>query len=127
MATKYTVQRRLGRNGWEDITAHMSKKAAEKAVKTIRDTRKRIGLDDGKFQIEYQIWPALPEQKEKAVELWWAIKNVGALARDEPRFAELELGVPALFATKREAEKWRRMAAWRLSGTETVRVEVREL
>ena len=63
MATEYTVQRRLGRNGWEDITAHMSKKAAEKALKTIRDTRKRIGLDDGKA--EFQIWPSLPEQKEK--------------------------------------------------------------
>ena len=57
---KYTLQRRLGSNGWEDITASMPKKAAEEHLKTIRATRIH------RFWIEYQIWPALPK-KDKAV------------------------------------------------------------
>jgi hypothetical protein len=123
---KYTVQRQLGRNGWEDISASMPKKAAEQALKKIRATRKRIGLDDGKFKIEYQIWPALPE-KVKAVELWWAIKNIGASRRDEPRFLQME-DQPLLMPTKRECD-WFLHTSFRCSSkrNQSVRVEVREL
>jgi hypothetical protein len=65
---------------------------------------------------------------DKAVELWWAIKNVGASARDEPRFVERMQGTdftPALFATKHEAATWK--GACGIMRSKIVRVEVREV
>ena len=65
--------------------------------------------------------------KEKSVEVWWAVKNVGATARDEPRFAQhVDQSGPILFTTRKEAEGFR--CRWfARNSAKTVRVEVREL
>ena len=67
--------------------------------------------------------------KEPAVEVWWAIKNFGAKARDEPRFATIAVKSwvsPILFTTRKEAEGFR--CRWfARNSAKTVRVEVREL
>ena len=64
---------------------------------------------------------------DQAVELWWAIKNVGATARDEPRFAQrADQGGPIIFPTRKEAAAFCGRWFAKNAVQKVVRVEVRE-